>query len=573
MKRKTPLVIFAAAILLLGGQLSSPIQRSSLQSELAQLVQRGLTYRFLDNTLVEITNPLSGGKKLKSLQEPSEADIRSWATVRGVPILEINPSQIDTNQYAGWYDYWTEVPLSNLFGNPLVVGDLDQNGKPEVYGVYLDPSTNYETRVYQVDDTGSVLRLYTYPSLYGISRYQTNTDRDSLKEIAFTLIGVLYDLEQSSPFSLPVILNFQHNRYQGGIDPGHTGIFIGNLDGDTLTDFLYKGSERDSSDSTMRSGKIYVSEFNPDSNNFVRVWATQFVQGQQSTTAGFAVEDFDRDGKMEFAVSEGLRGRVFFAENVVDNNYAQVWQDSTPYVNLYYQTSGDIDNDSRPEFFVAATMANGTWVLVYEADDNKSYSLRFIFHLLAGGTFDDPTLLTSDIDGDGKKELVILSGVYLLVFKSNANDEYHLWYMKREDTKDAVQVYDFDHNGKQDFIISKLLLDSLNRGRFKADVYLASGLVSVPNSPSLPRTIVLQPNYPNPFNGNTRISYSVSNTQWVSIRVYDILGREVSVLVNEMLAAGDHQTIWDASNMASGIYFYRLTTDNFSSSKKLLLLR
>jgi hypothetical protein len=566
------LILSILTILLLGGQIPAPLQRDNLQQELGALTQRGFTYHLLDNDLIELIDPASGEKHLKSLHEPSEATIRAWANTRGVPILEIDPTQIDTNKFAGWYTYWAEVPLSNRLGDPLIVGDFDQNGSAEVYGVYYDSSTD-QARIYQVDSAGTVKLLFNYLASYGISRREADADHDSLREICFTKIGQVSDFEQSSRDSLPTRLNFTHNRYQGDLDPGHTGMFIGNLDGDSLTDFLYKGSEPDSSNPTIGIGKEYVAEFNPDSNNFVRVWSTQFVPGQQSTTAGFAVEDFDRDGKMDFAVTEGLRSRVFFAENTGDNSYATVWQDSTPFVNLYFQTSGDVDGDGWPEFFVAATMSNGTWVLVYEADSNNSYYLGFLFHLLAGGVLDYPTLLTSDIDGNGKKELVILSGVYLFVFKSNSNDDYWLWYMKRERAKDAVQVYDFNHDGKQDFIISKLVLDSLNRSRFKADVYVASGIVSVPPDHVPPASLQLKANYPNPFNGTTIVSYTLPNTQKVALKVYDILGREVAVLVNVSQSAGEHQAIWNATGSSSGIYFCHLETQSAILTIKLLLMK
>lgn len=546
---------------------------SNIQSQLDALTKRGFTYRFLDPTTVELTETWSGIKQVKSLKEPNESEIRAWAAARGVPILEIDPTQIDTNKYAGWYNYWAEVPLSNSLGNPLVVADLDQNGESEIYGLYLDSSTNRESRVYGIDTNGITTQLHNYAPLYGLSRQSTDVDLDSLKEITFTLIGGFYNYEQATPLSVPTLLNFEHNRYQGDLDPGHTGIFLGNLDDDGRTDFLYKGSEPDSSDTTLGIGKVYVAEFNPDSNNFSRIWSTQFVPGQQSTTAGFGVDDFDRDGRMEFIATEGLNGRIFFVENTGNNSYALVWQDSTPYVNLYFPTSGDVDGDGLPEFFVAATMSNGTWVLIYEADSNNSYSLRFLFHLLSAGVLDYPTLLTSDMDGDGRKELVILSGVWIHVFKSATDNDYYLSYLKREDTKDALQAYDFNRDGRQDFIVSKLVLDSLNRGRFKADIYLASELVSVPNDVSYAVDALVLANHPNPFNGTTRISYSLPSSQHVTVRVYDVLGREVNQLVNKTQPAGFYDIIWNAEHAASGLYFCRIETLYSTVTHKMLLLR
>ena len=181
--------------------------------------------------------------------------------------------------------------------------------------------------------------------------------------------------------------------------------------------------------------------------------------------------------------------------------------------------------------------------------------------------------MTSDINGDGKKELVILSGVWLHVFKSNANDEYYLWYLKRENTKDAVQVYDFNRDGRQDFIISKGVIDSLGRGRLKADIYLASQLVDVSTGPILPAAIHLLSNFPSPFNGSTRIRYSLPRSGWVKIRVFDVLAQEVGLLVNDIQEPGDHEIVWDATNVPTGVYFCRLETGDITITRKMLLLR
>jgi len=83
----------------------------------------------------------------------------------------------------------------------------------------------------------------------------------------------------------------------------------------------------------------------------------------------------------------------------------------------------------------------------------------------------------------------------------------------------------------------------------------------------------LSQNYPNPFNPTTVISYSIPTASNVSLKVYDELGREVSVLVDGFVAAGSHQVSLDASSMASGVYFYRLTAGSFTDAKSLVVLK
>ena len=94
-----------------------------------------------------------------------------------------------------------------------------------------------------------------------------------------------------------------------------------------------------------------------------------------------------------------------------------------------------------------------------------------------------------------------------------------------------------------------------------------------PNPRSLPQTFALEQNYPNPFNPSTKISFSIPSHSLVSLKVFDALGREVFVLLDEELSAGTYSRDWNASNMSSGIYFYKLEANNFSKTRKLMLLK
>ena len=88
----------------------------------------------------------------------------------------------------------------------------------------------------------------------------------------------------------------------------------------------------------------------------------------------------------------------------------------------------------------------------------------------------------------------------------------------------------------------------------------------------------LSNNYPNPFNPNTKIKYSIPQnvrreTGNVSLKIYDVLGREVATLVNEEKPAGEYEVEFNAANLPSGIYFYQLKAGQFSETKKMVLLK
>jgi len=91
--------------------------------------------------------------------------------------------------------------------------------------------------------------------------------------------------------------------------------------------------------------------------------------------------------------------------------------------------------------------------------------------------------------------------------------------------------------------------------------------------PSLPGSFKLLQNYPNPFNPSTIIRYRLPAARQVTLKVYDILGREVATLVNGKVSAGEHLVHYDASHLASGIYIYRLKAGNFSQIHKMTLIK
>ncbi|MER3522663.1 MAG: hypothetical protein C4326_00995 [Ignavibacteria bacterium] len=178
MKQKLLITLAGMLVLLLGGQLSSRIQRASLQREVDRLKQQGLTYKVPNNDLVEVKQEWIGLSQVFFLREPSEQQIRTWAQARGIPILEIDPNAIDTSRFTGWYRYWTTVPVSNGFGQPLLVGDIDRNGKPEVYGDFKSYTSDFESHIYEVDSNGTATLLHSYIPRRGASIQFVDVDRE-----------------------------------------------------------------------------------------------------------------------------------------------------------------------------------------------------------------------------------------------------------------------------------------------------------------------------------------------------------------------------------------------------------
>ncbi|MDP3445515.1 MAG: T9SS type A sorting domain-containing protein, partial [Ignavibacteria bacterium] len=93
------------------------------------------------------------------------------------------------------------------------------------------------------------------------------------------------------------------------------------------------------------------------------------------------------------------------------------------------------------------------------------------------------------------------------------------------------------------------------------------------NKNNIPSDFELKQNYPNPFNPTTKIQYSTPKSDFVILKVYNLLGKEIATLVNEYKSPGKYEIEFHATDLPSGVYFYTLSSGNYSQTKKILLLR
>ncbi|MEO8167353.1 MAG: choice-of-anchor D domain-containing protein [bacterium] len=122
--------------------------------------------------------------------------------------------------------------------------------------------------------------------------------------------------------------------------------------------------------------------------------------------------------------------------------------------------------------------------------------------------------------------------------------------------------------------IGSLGVAGVNALAVRTDSAATLGVSEIPGK--LPQTFVLEQNYPNPFNPSTKIRFSIpagSSKPIVSLRIYDIVGREVAVLVNKEMEAGSYEATFDAAKLASGTYLYKLQAGSFVETKKMLLMK
>jgi hypothetical protein len=107
-----------------------------------------------------------------------------------------------------------------------------------------------------------------------------------------------------------------------------------------------------------------------------------------------------------------------------------------------------------------------------------------------------------------------------------------------------------------------------------AKIYKRTFVVSVENIISeIPEEYKLEQNYPNPFNPTTTIQFSIPEQTFVKLEVFSSLGEKISTLVSEELNAGNYKYEWSAINLPSGIYYYKLSANEFSKTNKMILLK
>jgi hypothetical protein len=573
MKQKQVLFILVGAIvLMLGGQLSTPIQQTSLQQRIAEVQQQGFDIKTKDDTIT-VTNMRTGLTLRRTASTPSGDEVRRWGSERGIPIVEIDPARFDTSMNRRRFVHWARVAAGREYGEEFsVVGDVDGNGSPEVYGYYRLPNRwEPELRIYEVDLQGNSQLRYRFPGFPGVPWALTDINDDALIEL---VLGDFFGhqmkfFKQTKSYRLPTdsLFSFPFSE-----TVGFTPAF-GLLDSDQFMDCLFRDVATDSqSGSPVRM--VTLAEYDSFTQRFVRRWSERVpLRGQAADVlGGFAAGDFDQDGRMEFATVAGLTGRFFVFESVADNSFQLTFQDSTPFVNYYSIASGDLDGDSRSEIFSTAIMADGNWTLVYTASANDAFKPSALLHFRAGGGIDIPSYLACDMDQNGLEDLIVAAAPYIMILQADPSGGYSLWYVQREINRRTIQVFDLNRDGRKDIIVGKSGLDSTGNPHYFSDLYLNNPVTGVGEGRgSRGDGFVL--NYPNPFNSSTNISYNLEKSQPVRISIYDVKGAKVIDLVDRAQPAGFHSVTLNGFDLASGVYYCQLQTPSTMQARKLLLLR
>ncbi len=299
----------------------------------------------------------------------------------------------------------------------------------------------------------------------------------------------------------------------------------------------------------------------------------------QNITGGFlyvpSFVDIDNDGDKDLFLSS-FSSPMKFYRNIGNAQSAVFVHQSSPVDTINFSqynaaTFVDIDNDGDVDMFVGTVSGR---ISFYRNVGSPSLFLPHLETTSYGNiVVQNPIPTFTDIDGDGDFDLFIGTEEGRVEFYQNTGTPTNAQFVRitnhyanTEATSDAAPAFvDIDNDGDKDFFIGV--------GKGGIHFYRNELITSVEPAPEIPQEAFLAQNFPNPFNGSTSIGLQIADNGFVSLKVYDVLGREVATLVNEVKERGRYTVSWDASHMVSGVYFYRLSTPTLIVTKKLLLLR
>jgi len=346
--------------------------------------------------------------------------------------------------------------------------------------------------------------------------------------------------------------NFSQGNPVAVLNSPHA-INSGDLDGDGDVDLIA---------SNFNSAKMSVL-MNDGSGNFSQSSAPNVGNGPELGI----IADIDLDGDFDIAVPNFRSGDLFVLKNDGFSNFSNDTTFNTGS-SPHLPASGDLDGDGDLDL-VIPNSGSGTIVLLLNNGDG-SFSQRIINS--SGGPWSGAT---PDLDGDGDLDLVITkyttNRIAIFINDGDAN------FDPRPEISVGINPHlvvagDLDGNGTMDLAVTNDGSNSVTILKNDLATSVEDKIISVP------KNFTLHQNYPNPFNPSTTIEYNLPKASNVVVKIYNITGKEIRTPIREYQRAGVQTVVWDGKNdkgkaVATGVYLYEIRVDDFSRTKKMILLR
>lgn len=486
----------------------------------------------------------------------------------------INVWEIDTTLYSNKFSFWQRVELQN--GNFLApfIDDLNRNGRPEIYGFHhADYPNGGPVEIYEMNIQGKYSPLYAYSdsSAYwvkGMGEVHGTGEKEIYMGHVEFWNGVVYKSDSMGVLPTTFDFIFYHNANQ------INDMTFGDFNNDGITDCVF-----------IDNPLLIIAELNDSINNF----QTVFQIPDEFEASGFVVGDFDMDGQTELVYATG-QGEIHIIEHRDANIYSENWQGIFPTFNAYMKTStNDIDGNGKPEFWIGGQdFENGiTRFQAYESISNNNYQEVAAIELRYINSFYANQIMSKDMDNDGKDELIISIGQVILILKFNGmpnNHSYKIYYAKINELSEPtaifepVNLYDLNRDSLNDILLpfDKSIGNQADNFSYILVQNDPSGIFDFQENGIL--TDYSISSYPVPFNSTSVISFTIQKQEFVKIKIFNSLGKEITTLLEKEISPGNHKISWEAQDqfgnpLSSGVYLICLQTNSGIKTTKTILLK
>jgi hypothetical protein len=214
--------------------------------------------------------------------------------------------------------------------------------------------------------------------------------------------------------------------------------------------------------------------------------------------------------------------------------------------------------------------SSDVWLIKTDSEGNEDWNQTF-----GGSSSDVGRSVQQTTDGGyiitGYTGSFPYYAVWLIKTDSNGNEEWNETFGSGNDWDEGHSVQQTTDGG---YIITGF---TSSYGNGLIDVWLiktdSNGNLETSTIVGLPTNYTLSLPYPNPFNPTTTIEFSIPQTEFVTVKVYNIVGNEITTLINEELSTGNHSIQWDGSHQPSGVYFVKIESNGFVQTRKMVLLK
>ena len=560
--------------------------------------------------------------KKKKLMEKSFLPLLVLAL--GIFMIPVNAQTGDNTALSlAWHE-----ANDNVYGRgyTLKVGmDIDQDGWGEmlVYERLNESSTLYKISLFEADADNSYTEVWFYQfasaDIGGGERglMVTDLDNDGFQEITAVMQTVANvdnllvfewdgkDINGTPGQGLPATptVTFDLPRDTGGYVALENNVQYLQMDDDANLEMVL--THRGGASIFLQIVELSNSDFdNPE-------WKVEFTDvWEGAKNSGFGITDIDHDGHKEIIMWNEGTGQVRVYENTGTDAY-EVVNTWTPTPTGYEGTvkslipAVDFDKDGVDELYLSDSKGI-LWVITPNGNvstmfDNANWNILHDWKLDGFAWNEGGEVrgcIPGDLDRDGLPDLYFAGNNFGAIMDmehegGSVTDEssYSFYYTLidggavdggRFGRPANVDLADMDNDGHLE-IVATVPWSGDNPVANLLGLYVFEFDPTVgiePESPKdqLPSSFALKQNYPNPFNPVTSIAYDLSSVTYVTLKVYDLLGRHVRTLVNESQIAGSYLAVWDGKDntggmVSTGIYLYRLETEQFISTKKMVLLR